>query len=107
MRLHPEVKKKVFLLIILICCVLILGSTFALEDLKCPRRKYTWARDGRSSQLACLDRFFINSSWSSLYSTSRHLVSQFAWSLAYLPNLSHLYFVLNNFGYLRKVFLSF
>jgi hypothetical protein len=45
-------------------------DAFALEDLKCSDRKYTWARGGRSSQMAYLDRFFINSSWSSLCSTS-------------------------------------
>jgi exonuclease III len=42
-------------------------DAFALHDFKCPDRQFTWARGGRSSQMACLDRYFVNSAWSSLY----------------------------------------
>jgi hypothetical protein len=45
-------------------------DTFALEDLKCTDRKYTWARGVRSSQVACPDRFLVNCYWYTLYSTS-------------------------------------
>jgi hypothetical protein len=35
-------------------------SLFALIDLKCQDRRFTWARGGKSSQIAYLDRIFVN-----------------------------------------------
>jgi hypothetical protein len=45
-------------------------SNFDLIDFKCTDRKYTWAWGGASSQMACLDRFLVNTQWTDKYPTS-------------------------------------
>jgi hypothetical protein len=42
-------------------------NSLALIDLKCTDRNFTWARGGKSSQMACLDRILVNQAWLTLY----------------------------------------
>jgi hypothetical protein len=42
-----------------------------LIDLKCTDRQFTWARRGKSSQMACLDRIFVNQVWPIVFPNTR------------------------------------
>jgi hypothetical protein len=55
-----------------------LVSMFGLIDYKGNNHKYSWARGGASTQLALLDRFFVNFIWESQYaSTSSYYLYRF------------------------------
>jgi hypothetical protein len=87
-------------------------DVFALHDLKCPDRQFNWAREGRSTQLASLDRYLVSPGWINLYSIAVSLVFLglvpiiilSALSLASILSSNLIYFDLRNVSFIKKVF---